>query len=137
MKQLSVFMENREGRLEEVLEILKNNQINILSLSLADSSEFGMLRMIVADPEKGAAVLKENEISARLTEVHAVKVPHTAGGLQQILIPVLHAGINIEYIYALETGAEAAVIVLKTSDMQKTAEVFREAGVTVLQAEDI
>lgn len=137
MKQLSVFMENREGRLEEVLEILKNKNINILSLSLADSSEFGMLRLIVSDPETGALALKENGISARLTQVLAVKIPHCVGGLQKILIPALHAGINIEYIYALETSSEDAVIVLKTSDLERTRKVFEEAGVELVKSETL
>lgn len=73
-KQLSVFLENREGRLEEVLEALKEKSINIMSLSLADTSDYGMLRMIVSDPEAGKEALKQREMSAMLTDVLSVKL---------------------------------------------------------------
>lgn len=135
MKQLSVFVENREGRLEDVLEILKNRNINILSLSLADSSEFGVLRMIVSDPEEGKKALKENEISARLTDVLAVQVPHCVGGLQRILVPILHEKINVEYLYALATTKENAVIVLKTSDLERTRAVLQKENIDLISAE--
>lgn len=76
IQQLSVFLENREGRLDEVLSVLAGNDINIVALSLADTSEYGMLRMIVSDPNKGKAVLKENGITSMLTDVVALRVPH-------------------------------------------------------------
>ena len=74
IQQLSVFLENREGRLDEVLSVLAGNDINIVALSLADTSEYGMLRMIVSDPNKGKAVLKENGITSMLTDVVALRV---------------------------------------------------------------
>ena len=75
IQQLSVFLENREGRLDEVLSVLAGNDVNIVALSLADTTEYGMLRMIVSDPNKGKAVLKENGITAMLTDVIALRVP--------------------------------------------------------------
>ena len=83
MKQLSVFIENREGRLEDVLNLLKEENINIISLSLADTSDYGMLRLIVSDPQKGREALKENGFSATLNDVVAVTLPHKVGALQE------------------------------------------------------
>ena len=88
IKQLSVFIENREGRLEKVLKTLKDNNINIISLSLADTSDYGVLRMITSNPEDGKKVLKDNGFSAMLTDVLAVKVEHKAGELQEVILSV-------------------------------------------------
>ena len=104
LNQISVFLENRAGRLDEVLETLKVNNINILSLSLADTSDYGLLRMIVSDSEKCKASLKEAGFSAHLTPVIAVKLSHQVGKLQSILNEIDKAGMNIEYMYALATG---------------------------------
>ena len=95
LNQISVFLENREGRLDEVLETLKVNNINILSLSLADTSDYGLLRMIVSDSEKGKLALKEAGFSAHLTPVIAVKLSHQVGQLQAILAEIVKAGIII------------------------------------------
>ena len=85
IKQLSVFIENREGRLEQVLTTLKQNNINIVSLSLADTSDYGLLRLIVANPEQAAQALKEDGFSAMLTDVVAIKLEHHVGQLQKLL----------------------------------------------------
>ena len=79
IQQLSVFLENREGRLDEVLKVLAGNEVNIVALSLADTSDYGMLRMIVSEPEKGKAALKEAGIISMLTDVVALRVPHAPG----------------------------------------------------------
>lgn len=81
--QLSVFLENREGRLDTVLKILAENDVNIVALSLADTSDYGMLRMIVSDPHKGKAALKDAGITAMLTDVVALRVPHATGSLSK------------------------------------------------------
>lgn len=83
ISQLSVFLENREGRLDEVLNVLAENEVNIVALSLADTSDYGMLRMIVSEPHKGRAALKEAGITAMLTDVVALRVPHATGFLKQ------------------------------------------------------
>ena len=121
VNQLSVFIENREGRLDQVLDILKQNDINIISLSLADTSDFGLLRMIVSDPVKGKGALREEGFTAMLTEVLAVKLSHKVGQLQVLLSEICKAGINIEYTYALATGNDDASIVIKTADLEKAA----------------
>ena len=98
LEQLSVFMENKVSRLNEVLLQLKTSKVNVLSLSLADTSEFGVLRLIVDNPEEGRKVLKENGFSARLTKVLAIKLPNEVGTLQSVLEVLGKAGMNVEYM---------------------------------------
>lgn len=136
VKQLSVFIENREGRLEQVTEVLKNENVNIVSLSLADTSEYGMLRMIVNDPEKAKKVLKENGFSAMLTDVIAVRLPHEVGMLQKLLNVLYSAEINIEYMYALATGKDNASMIVKTSDGEKALKALEADGMIVYKAEE-
>lgn len=137
IKQLSVFIENREGRLEEVLKTLKEKDINIVSLSLADSSDYGMLRMVVANPERALSALKESGFSAMLTDVLAVKLDHKAGQLQEVLDIVCKAGINVEYMYALATASDDASIVFKASLPDKAVELLEKEGAKFLSAADI
>lgn len=137
INQLSVFIENREGRLEQVLEALREDDINIISLSLADTSDYGLLRMIVSDAEKGKAALKGKGFSAMLTPVLAVKLSHQVGQLQVLLSEICKAGINIEYTYALATGNDDASIVIKTADLEKAAEVLKKTGVELITAEEL
>ena len=137
IQQLSVFLENKEGRLEQVLETLKENNVNIISLSLADTSDFGMLRMIVSNPELGKKALKEAGFSAMLKEVLAVKLSHKVGQLQELLSEICKAGINIEYMYALATGNNDASIVMKPADLEKAAEVLEKTGVELIGAAEL
>ncbi len=137
VNQLSVFIENREGRLDQVLEALKEENINIISLSLADSSDYGLLRMIVSEPEKAKAALKNRDFSAMLTPVLAVKLSHQVGQLQVLLAEICKAGINIEYMYALATGSDDASIIIKTADLEKAAEVLGKAGVELIKSTEL
>ena len=137
IKQLSVFIENREGRLEKVLDTLKKSDINIISLSLADTADYGLLRLIVSNPELGKDTLRKNGFSAMLTDVMAVKLSHRVGQLQELLVVICKAAINIEYMYALSTGKDDASIVLKTSDIDKAAELLEAAGVEIINPSDI
>ena len=137
LNQLSVFLENREGRLDQVLETLKNNGINIVSLSLADTSDYGMLRMIVANPEAAKKALKDAGFSAMLTSVLGVKLAHKAGSLQACLSELSKEGINIEYMYALATSGDDASIVIKTTDLDKAAAVLAAKGIALAAAEEV
>ncbi len=137
INQLSVFIENRTGRLDEVLEALKKADINIISLSLADSSDYGLLRMIVSDAEKAKTVLKANGITAMLTPVLGVKLSHQVGQLQVLLSEICKAGINIEYTYALATGSDDASIVIKTADLKMAAEVLSKTGVELITSDEL
>ena len=137
INQLSVFIENRTGRLDDVLEALKEAGINIISLSLADTSEYGLLRMIVSDAEKAKAALKAKDITAMLTPVLGVKLSHQVGQLQVLLAEICKAGINIEYTYALATGSDDASIVIKTADLKAAAEVLVGTGVELIAADEL
>ena len=137
IKQLSVFIENRERRLGEVLTALKDNNINIVSLSLADSSDYGMLRMITSNPEEAKSVLKEKGFSAMLTDVLAVKLEHKVGELQEVLEIICKAGINVEYMYALATKNDDATIVIKTSNAEEAALLLQKEGAEFLTSSEI
>ena len=137
LNQLSVFIENREGRLDEVLEALKEENINIVSLSLADSSDYGLLRMIVSDADKAKTALKGKGFTAMLTPVLGVKLSHQVGQLQVLLAEICKAGINIDYMYALATGSDDASIVIKTADLEEAASVLSKTGGEVIRADKI
>ena len=124
VKQLSVFVENRAGRLDEVLEILTKENINIISLSLADTSDYGLLRMIVSDPVKAQASIKAKGFTAMLNDILVVKLAHQVGQLQKILAVICKANINIEYMYALSTGTDDASIAIKCDDMKNAESVL-------------
>lgn len=136
IKQLSVFIENREGRLEQVTEALKQANINIISFSLADTSEYGVLRMIVSDPELGKKVLRESDFSAMLTDVIAVKLAHKVGMLQELLKVLCSADINIEYMYALATSEQNASMIVKVSNGEEALKVLEASKMQVFSPEE-
>jgi len=131
-KQLTVFIENRTGRLCEVLNVLKENNVNILSLSLADTTEFGLLRLIVSDPQTGKEKLTENGFSSLLSDVSIIKIVHKVGSLQQLLKVIDQKGVNIEYMYGLSIEAEDAYVVLKASDINQIDAILSEAGIETI-----
>ncbi len=131
-KQISVFIENRKGRLGAVLDVLKANGVNILSLSLADTAEYGILRVISDRAEVGKKALSAAGFSSMLTDVFIVQVPHTPGALQTILRVISDEEVNVEYMYGLSVAKEDASIVVKTSDTKKAEEVFVRHGIVTL-----
>lgn len=135
IQQLSVFLENRKGRLEEVLKLLGDNKVNIVALSLADTSEYGVLRMIVSDPEKGKAVLKEAGISAKLVNVIAMRVPHATGSLSRAMQLLADANMNVEYMYAFANGEDASAV-MKIREPEKAAQVLIDGGFGVWRADE-
>lgn len=135
IQQLSVFLENREGRLDEVLYVLSENDVNIVALSLADTSDYGMLRMIVSDPHKGKAALKEAGITSMLTEVVALRVPHATGSLSKAMHQIVAGEVNVEYMYAFANGGDAAAV-LKSDDPAKVVEILRASGFDVYSADE-
>ena len=130
VKQLSVFLENREGRIKDVLEILATNDINLVAISLADTSEYGLLRMIVSNPEKAQRVLKENFVSAMLTDVICIRVPHAVGSLYKAMKALEDAKVNVEYMYAFANGDDASAV-LKTRDAELAIKTLEEKGFSV------
>ena len=136
-KQLTVFVENRTGRLAEVLEVLKESRVSILSMSLADTTEFGLLRLMVDDPECGKEKLTERGFSSLLTEVAIIKIAHEIGSLQGLLRLIESHNANIEYMYGLSIEGKNAYVVLKATDMQKVAEIFSANGISTVSCEEI
>ena len=136
-KQLTVFIENRTGRLAEVLGILRENNVNILSLSLADTTEFGLLRLIVDDAVTGKEKLTEKGFSSLLSDVSIIKIPHEVGSLQELLKIIDKNGVNIEYMYGLSVKSNDAFIVLKASDGKKVDEILTANGVGTVSCKEL
>ena len=136
-KQLSVFIENRKGRLGEVLKVLKENDVNIFSLSLADTTEYGLLRVIVNAPEKARDVLIDAGFSSMITDVFIIKVPHVAGSLQQILTVIAENDVNVEYMYGLSVESEDASIVMKTNDIDSARKVLSKFNIGTMTLTEI
>lgn len=135
IKQLSVFLENKEGRLDKVLKTLSAGAVNIVALSLADNSDYGMLRMIVSDPEKGRMVLREAGIMAMITDVVAIRVPHATGSLSKAMHLIVESQINVEYMYAFANGKDAAAV-LKSDNPEKVVEILKKNGFDVYGADE-
>ena len=131
-KQISVFIENRKGRLGDILDVLKESEVNIISMSLADTAEYGLLRIISNKPDEGKNALKAAGFSAMLTDVFIVGLPHTAGALQSILRVISDEEISVEYMYGLSVESQDASIVVKTSDLEKADEIFAKHGIKTL-----
>lgn len=133
IKQISVFLENKAGRLAEVTRILGENNININALSIADTAEFGILRLIVSDSEKVHDVLNNAGFSVSSTEVIAIAVDDKPGGLGVALKYLKEADVDIEYIYAFvgKTSGQALVI-LRVEDWKKAAQILESKGIKVL-----
>lgn len=136
-KQLTVFIENRSGRLCEVLDVLRANKVNILSLSLADTTEYGLLRLIVDDPALGKEKLTEGGFSSLISDVSIIIIPHTAGSLQELLRVIDEAGVNIEYMYGLSFEADKAYVVLKASEADTLDKTLAKIGVETLSSEKL
>lgn len=136
VKQLSVFIENREGRLEQVTEVLAREGINILSLSMADTTEYGMLRMIVSDPRKAKETLCAEGFSAMLTDVIAVKLEDRVGELHKMLHILCGLKLNIEYMYALASSGRRAMIV-KASNGDAAVKALTEGGLALFTNEEM
>ena len=135
IKQLSVFLENKEGRLDKVLKTLSAGAVNIVALSLADNSDYGMLRMIVSDPEKGCMVIREAGIMAMITDVVAIRVPHATGSLSKAMHLIVESQINVEYMYAFANGKDAAAV-LKSDNPEKVVEILKKNGFDVYGADE-
>ena len=134
VKQVTVFIGNKEGRIEKVTEVLKNNSINISSLSLAESVDFGLLRLIVSDPEKAKDALKGEGLSARLSDVIAVEISNKAGSLHDLLTAL--TDFNIEYMYVL-SSADTASMIMKIKDFEAAEAVIEKSGFRVLGQDEV
>jgi hypothetical protein len=132
-KQISIFIENRSGRLAKITTAMGAAGVNIRALSLADTSDFGILRLIVNQTEKAIHALKDHGFTVMVSEVIAVAVPDIPGALGNLLSLMEHAELNVEYMYAFVTkNQDRAVIILRFDDIDKAIETLTENDVTVL-----
>lgn len=138
VKQISLFLENKTGRLVRVTEALSNQGINIRALSIADTTDFGILRLIVSNPNEAFKILKDAGFTVSSTDVIAVEVPDSPGGLHRTLTILEDKGINIEYLYAfLEKAQDKALVVFRVEEIDRAEELLKEAGINSINEEDI
>ena len=134
IKQISIFMENTTGRLADITSLLAKADINLRAISIADTTDFGILRMVADQPDEAIRLLKEAGFTARETDVIGVEVPDHPGELARIMALFRDAGVGIEYLYAsLEHKADQAVIVLKVDDIQSGLNMLEKNGFATIQ----
>lgn len=136
IKQLSIFLENKSGRLTEVLQTLGDENINVTALTIADTSEFGILRMIVSDPEKAYSVLKKKDFSVNMNEVLSIATPTEAGSYAKALHILSDSNISVEYMYAFSIG-EKSILFMRTADTEKAIKVIQEKKMELIRASDL
>ena len=127
IKQLSIFLENKTGRINDVTRILGANGINMHAFSMAETTDFGILRLIVSEVEKAVDILRENNFAVKVTDVVCIKCSNTAGSLASILEQLAVQNIFIEYMYAFADG-DFANIVIKPNDLEKCVAVLRKCN---------
>ncbi|HID96256.1 MAG TPA: ACT domain-containing protein [Candidatus Latescibacteria bacterium] len=138
VRQISVFLENRSGRLSEVARILGDEGINIRALSLADTSDFGILRLIVNEPDKAYQILKDANFVINKTRVLAAEVEDRPGGLARLLGIFESADVNVEYMYAVvEKATENAVMIIRVEDIEGATSLLRRAGIRLLGEKEV
>ena len=138
VKQISVFIENRSGRLRELTRVLGDSGINIRALSLADTSDYGILRLIVDKPGETLDVLKKANFTLAETDVIAVEVPDKPGGLAEVLGFLIEEEINVEYMYAfVEKSSNNAVLILRIEDIDRAIATLSKNNVTILDNEQV
>jgi hypothetical protein len=136
IKQLSVFLEDKSGRLTELTRILAENDINITALSIADATDYGIIRMVVGRPELAVSVLKEKGFSVHLTDVACIVVPNEPGGLYHALKILADNNINIDYIYAFAMQSTASVVI-RSESISKVIEVLQKNKLELLKASQV
>ena len=133
VKQLSIFLENKSGRLKEVTGLLASNNINIRALALADTLDFGILRLIVDDCDKATEILKKNDFTVKETEVLAVEIEDQPGGLNKVLTIFDENNINIEYMYAfVEKSRSNAVVIFRIDDSSRAVSILEAKSINTL-----
>jgi hypothetical protein len=138
VEQISIFLENKAGRLAEVTRVLSETGVNIRALSLADTSDFGILRLIVDDNEKAKKALKEHGFTVGKTDVVAVEVEDRPGGLSRILDVLSQKNINVEYMYAfVQHSGKDAVIIFRFDDIDAAVKLLQESNVRVLEGKTV
>jgi hypothetical protein len=138
IQQVSIFLENKKGRLSDVCSVLGKNGVNIRALTVAESEDFGVLRIVVDKPEPTLKLLKENGFAAKLTPIVAVEVSDKPGGLAAVLKILSDNDVNVEYMYGfVEKFGDSALLVFRFDDPDKTVELLRKNGIKVLGNQEI
>ncbi|MFH1156248.1 MAG: ACT domain-containing protein [Pseudomonadota bacterium] len=137
-EQISIFLENKEGRLSEVTAILRDANVNIRALSLADTTDFGILRLIVNDNQKAEEALKREGFTVGKTSVIAVEVKDEPGGLNRVLDPLTVAGVNVEYMYAFANPhGQNAIMIFRFDNLDKAISILQENNIKVINGADV
>ncbi len=138
VKQISVFLENKSGRLVEVSRILGSHRVNIRALAIAETADYGVLRLIVNDPDLATGILRDGGFTVSETDVIAVEIPDEPGGLGKAFEPLENAGINVEYLYSfVEKSGESAIVVFRVEDLEGAIAALENAGISVMKGEDV
>jgi len=138
VEQISIFLENKSGRLAEVTSVLAAAGVNIRALSLAETADFGILRLIVDQIDRAKQALKDNGFTIGKTEVVALEVPDRPGGLAEIVRILGAAEINVEYMYAfVQRSKDNAIVIFRFDELDKAIEVLTGAGVRILRGEEL
>lgn len=138
VKQISVFVENKEGRIKKAINTLAEENINIRALSIADTTKYGILRLIVSDNEKAIAALEKDGFIVKENEVILLAVPDKPNGLNSTLAIFDEKGINLEYLYAfVSSKTDAAIVVMRLENMEKAIEALQNSDVKILETKDI
>lgn len=135
-KQLSIFLENKSGRLTEVTRVLAEGGINLSALCIAETADFGILRGVVSEPEKAYQLLKENHFAVNVNDVVGISSPNIPGALAKVLQYLSDEGVFIEYMYSFANGDHANVVI-RPSDMENCLRVLKERRVELLAANDL
>ena len=134
LQQISVFLENKTGRLAEVTRLIANAGVNIRAVSIADTAEFGILRLIVDKPPEAAEALSKAGFTTRMTEVLAIEIPDQPGSLAKVMGIFKDTGVNIEYLYAsLEKDCSTAVVIFKVEDIDHGHKIVEEHGLSAVE----
>ena len=138
VKQISIFVENKEGRIKKAIDTLAKENINIRALSIADTSKYGILRLIVSDNEKAIAALEKDGFIVKENEVIILAVPDEPNGLNSTLAVFDEKGINLEYLYAfVSSNSDEAIVVMRLENMEKAIDALNESNVKILDENDI
>ena len=138
IKQLSIFLQNKMGSLAKPLEVLTVADVNIRAMCMADTSEFGILRLVVDDPEKGKEALEQNNFLVKMTEIIGVEMNDGPGGLTSVIKIIRDNNIDLEYLYAFtHDKADKAILLLHSSDIDKLIEVLQNSNITIVPSEEV
>ncbi len=136
VNQISIFLENKYGKLADIFSLLAEADIRIVATTVADTSEFGILRMIVSEPHKAYKILREANVSVNLTEVFAIQIENTAESLANVLKQITQMGISVEYIYCF-SHKEQSMLILRTNNESATRDAIRQNSLEMISESDL